>query len=630
MSPRGSVEIGIKVTADTSGAQKAVDAFSQVRQQTLDMARANGANEESVRRLGIAYDQLAATWDTLQEMRSQNLITDEEGMAAWAEAEKKVTDEIRAMGLAAKRTGDEVEKAGEQTKKAGGLVDWFANANGRSAGTLRVSNERTVLLGQAMAGLVAQYTMGADAQSLFMSGATNIAMMMSTAGPWGMAAGFATQALAVLVQKYYAVEKAEQAAAEKQIAAMEARVDAARKAAGEEESYAKAVERTAIAIDLKISAMERERQYEEGRKKAAADAATREAELQKMRDKEAVAKGDMTPEAALENDVLARDKALHDQQVAEIEAIEQRRNEAITKRTAAEEQFRANKEAMEKEQADAKAARAVADAQVNARAARETIEKEQAAIDSRLTSASLSPEQQAEIDAKNAASQAAIERSRKVIADSIAQETQAREGRPFLKTLEEEKAEAEKAAEAYDTALPGLYKQQQDAATAYDDADMAREEVKQKHRDEREKFKLGLSEEERAIVERAGDATPDDTYTGPPRPLVAPVDAKGAAVAGKQAADQSLEQNLGKLADAAKEGNEGDKQVAARIAEAAKALGDGGTKDELVKVGAALMEAGQLNDAAAKDMLKAAKKALQDAKEALRRVKDLESQVNAL
>lgn len=67
MSPRGSVEIGIKVTADTSGAKAATDAFANVREQTLEMARANGANEESVRRLGIAYDKLAATWDTLQE-----------------------------------------------------------------------------------------------------------------------------------------------------------------------------------------------------------------------------------------------------------------------------------------------------------------------------------------------------------------------------------------------------------------------------------------------------------------------------------------------------------------------------------------------------------------------------------
>lgn len=645
MSPRGSVEIGIKVTADTAGAEKAMDAFAQVKTQTLEIARANGANEEAVRRLSVAYDQLAATWDTLQDMSARGMITDEEGMAAWAEAEQLVTKEIRELGI-------ESEKTGEKVKKATTSIDWFANANGRSAGTMRVSNERTVLLGQGMAGLVAQYALGANAQSLIMTGMTNIAMMMSTAGPYGMALGFVTQAITVLVQKYFQVEEAANKAAEKEIAAMEARVDAAREAAANEDSYAKALERSVKAIDLKIAALKREREYEEGVKKLAADEEARAAELQKLRDKDAVAAGDMTPEQAAEDDLIRRDKALFDQQAAELAALEQQQTAALEAKAAAEAKYGEHKAAADLANERALAALAAETARKRADEAAKRIVANEAEIEDiqsqrAATASIIGPEYdkvRRNMDAREAALKQQNEAAKAVIPEAMAEEMAARKGLPHLQSSEREKKRAEEAAKALDDAVIPLGTQQAEAEKAAALAEEKKQRIVQEQRDQRETFERNLSPEDKArYAELGGGQTPaefgdsiaqrqtDAAARAEAKKIREMKEGKGAAErSAKTGADQGLNESLGKLADAAEKGNDGDKQIAARIAEASKALADGATKDELVKVGGALIEAGQLNDAAAKGMLAAAKTALQQAKEALRRVKDLESQVSAL
>lgn len=251
MATTRGVEIPIKITADTAGAKQTAQDLEAIKRQVMDMARANGMNEESVKKVGATYDQLATKLEKLDQAVTEGSISAEKATEEWSaslqdaqgsidkltvsqeqankeakELARTLETELKQKAKAAAEEARRLQQALEADKKAmneariaggemAGMFDHVSKNTNRANQSLRISQERAVMMGQVVGGLTAQMIAGADGTQLWASGLTHLAMIMSTAGPWGMAAGAAVTILTGLTTGLMkANEESKKAAAE--------------------------------------------------------------------------------------------------------------------------------------------------------------------------------------------------------------------------------------------------------------------------------------------------------------------------------------------------------------------------------------------------------------------------------
>jgi hypothetical protein len=150
------------------------------------------------------------------------------------EADEKVMAKVRAEG-----------------DRLAGSFDYVSKTTGNVNKGLQLTNERAVMMGQVVGGLTAQMISGADGTQLMATGLTHMAMILSTAGPWGMAAGAAVTTVTSLVTALINANKEAKKTAEDGYKELEkiisATNDEIRKIDSEE--HARALEKHKRAID---------------------------------------------------------------------------------------------------------------------------------------------------------------------------------------------------------------------------------------------------------------------------------------------------------------------------------------------------------------------------------------------
>jgi hypothetical protein len=290
-------DAAVQKSAQATGA-----ATQSIKAQTLDLARANGANAEQVAALAKEYDELAATFTRLTAQVEAGTLTQDEATSQLITAQVEAETRIKATGIATADTG---KKAGEAAQGFKRLSDGIKlSENG-----MRITNEKAVMLGNMLAGLTTQFALGADGTQLLASGLTSVAMIMSTGGPWGMAAGFALQSLTALALQWKkSGEEAEQAA-KKEEAAMMRTMIARRNAGIEENAWRKSIEAGNLAIDKRVDALNAQVDAEEQVARNRERQRSAEGDLSRAKDDAAVEAGSITKQAANEND---RRRAMND------------------------------------------------------------------------------------------------------------------------------------------------------------------------------------------------------------------------------------------------------------------------------------------------------------------------------
>jgi hypothetical protein len=229
------VEIPITIKADASGAKEASAAIQSITKDVTDLARANGLSEESTKKVGEVVEDLTRKFSALDEAVAAGAITHEEATSqlipaiqeakekvdALVEAEKKLDDTSKAtadtlenkltqgatkaadQAMRMKRELEADEKVMAKVRAEGdrlaGSFDYVSKTTGNVNKGLQLTNERAVMMGQVVGGLTAQMISGADGTQLMATGLTHMAMILSTAGPWGMAAGAAVTIVTSLV-----------------------------------------------------------------------------------------------------------------------------------------------------------------------------------------------------------------------------------------------------------------------------------------------------------------------------------------------------------------------------------------------------------------------------------------------
>lgn len=432
----------------TASADEFLSMAADMRQRTLDWAEANGAGSATLEKLAGDFDKVSAEMQNIfltskdeQEEQQRTVALLKEAalnMQKYVEAEKQAaaaaeasarqvekTAEVRARAAEkslaainrekarmAKQEADEraaaereqirmadmiakeAERTARQMKQVGEQAQVMEKFN---VGAFTVTREKAVMMGNAMAGLVTQMAMGSDATSLLASGMTNAAMIMSSAGPWGIAAGFMLQALTAIGVKMKQTSDEAAAAAKKQEEAAARTQEALRNMAAAEESYGSSVEKSKRAIDQKVSSL----QEQERREKDLADRlqTVRESQdkLAEAQDQADVASGDLTPAEALQNKQERERKALEEKQAADLEANRRAEREGITAKAQVEQEFGAKQEAADKAQQAADAAPKLAKIEEQIQKRREALE----AIDRELLEMADAAEQGAPVsDAK--------------------------------------------------------------------------------------------------------------------------------------------------------------------------------------------------------------------------------------
>ena len=242
MAELRGVEIPIKITADTAGGKQAASDLAIIRDQVMELARANGLTEASAQKVGAVYDELLGTMEALDREVATGALEAEDAMRQWTqamtEAEREVTrlnaakaksvtiskqEQVEIDRLAKRLRSDLAEgarraeqeqqrllkmmaeneqamaRARMEQEKTAGSFDHVSKSTQKVGNQLHINTERVVMMGQVVGGLTAQLISGGDAMTLFTTGATHMAMVLSTGGKWGLTAGFAVTMLTNLV-----------------------------------------------------------------------------------------------------------------------------------------------------------------------------------------------------------------------------------------------------------------------------------------------------------------------------------------------------------------------------------------------------------------------------------------------
>ena len=338
-------EVRIATSADTAG-------LAAIRAGFQEAAAAQGLSTQAVEKMSAAYDALLQKMARYeQQVVAGNLDPAEAGalmaadiagmereMRALGEAERAAAQGLGSVAENAVGTSRDLkETTGHATTAAKGF-DLLSNSVFRTAGGLRASKERTVLMAQAVAGLVAQSTMGADATQLLASGATNLAMIMSTGGPWGVAIGFAIQALATLSVQYSKTSREAEALAKKQADAAAEFMRSLKDERAELHRHTQEVDAAARAYDKLTDAQDAARESNERSRRrdeaALADQQRDEAEA----DQQAVQSGDMTPEEAAARESDRQDAAAEMKRAFDEERLQEEERAAQAEIDAAQQQ----------------------------------------------------------------------------------------------------------------------------------------------------------------------------------------------------------------------------------------------------------------------------------------------------
>jgi len=425
------------------------------------------------------------------------------------------------------------------------------------------------MLGNALAGIVTQMTLSADATQLFASGLTSAAMIMSTAGPWGMAAGLALQTLTMFGLKYKQAADEAEKAAERQAAAQRQTLLSINNLRAAEDDYSNSAERSTAQVEARIAALQRQIDRERDLMTTLEETQKRQDDLQAARDAEAVERGDMTKEeasaaarereeGALFQDHVKRldeeDKALQEAKIA--------RDKAIAEYNRLEEEARRTRERYEQ----GKQVKAAESRVQSTEGDIESIDKDI----SGLAGVEGAQEEIKELLRKRREAEAELARQKKEAEDQQQKAgllprvkgSDASDPRTYV-DLDELRKAAEAAERKSDEALPKLSEDVEAANEAVVRARNNRSNEEYRYRDEKEKMEIRhrqqVRDEEGASIKAAESQAE-----------------KAESEVDKQA--RTLEGKLGDMADKVRGVNA---NVAAQFDAMAKALSDGASTQEL-------------------------------------------------
>lgn len=216
-------------TADeaTQAIREEAEAMQILKQAMQEQLAASGLNEQQTAKATEAFDAMLHKLEDVQQKVAEGIFTEDEGAHEYGIALEKVTtdlEQLREVQDKAEKDNERYNRTIDQTAKAYAKVGHREQMEGlggvarqsQAAGNgMRITAERAVQMGQAIAGLTSMVIAGADAKQLMAAGATNLAMILSTGGPLGVAAGVIVQLFSTLtLQLSKAHEQAKKAAEE--------------------------------------------------------------------------------------------------------------------------------------------------------------------------------------------------------------------------------------------------------------------------------------------------------------------------------------------------------------------------------------------------------------------------------
>ena len=412
MAELRGVEIPIKITADTAGGKQAASDLAIIRDQVMELARANGLTEASAQKVGAVYDGLLGTMEALDREVASGAMEAEDAMRQWtqalAEAEREATalnaakaktvtiskqEQVEIDRLAkrlrsdlaegAKRAEEEqrrllkamadneqaMAKARIESEKTAGSFDYVSKTTQKVGNQIHINTERVVMMGQVVGGLTAQLISGGDAMTLFTSGATHMAMVLSTGGKWGLTAGFAVTMLTNLVAYLNKANVAARKAAEegfKEITNAIAATHEAIRQIGDAEAaqalrkHTEYVEDVTKAWDDTVASLEK--YYRLLDRKAAAELASRQAALELEKQEQLDRTSDPLERERIEKQY--QDKAAQNQYKADIASKDREKEKMEAEKKRAELALKeADKVAQDLARQEAEIARRKASAQ---------------------------------------------------------------------------------------------------------------------------------------------------------------------------------------------------------------------------------------------------------------------------
>jgi hypothetical protein len=241
LSGAQQLDAGLQKTAQTA---KAAD--EAVRNQAGGLELLKAAFNEQIEMAGLsaaatekakaAIDQMVQAMDQAEQqglskaldfdalMSLDGLQNAQQELNALIETERRAEAQTEKFNETITKTSEAYAKVGhkEQIEGLGGVAKEVTRA-----GTgMRITAEKAVMMGQAVAGLTSQVVAGADSTQLLASGATNLAMILSTGGPLGMAAGFVVQMMSTFTLQLSKANEAASKAAEEGFKELTSQIEA--------------------------------------------------------------------------------------------------------------------------------------------------------------------------------------------------------------------------------------------------------------------------------------------------------------------------------------------------------------------------------------------------------------------
>jgi hypothetical protein len=372
--PARVYELQITTKADVAGVTAATTAvqglnkeardlekeFEAVRSELEKQGRALGLTAEGAQKYALVVKEMVRDLDAIEKAPGLDAAQKEE-QAAIAHAKMSAA----------------LKELSENHKDADAAI----NKTGR---TMEISRERAVMMGNALAGIVSQLALGADGTQLMASGATSLAMILSTAGPWGIAAGFAIQTLTTLGLKYKQTSEEAEKAAAKEVEAMTRTTESIRNANIHEDQWRRDMEKGNRVVDDRVTALKQRNQAEQEATRLIDAQRTAQDDLNRAQDAAAVASGKMSEATASENERKRQSEALFARHRAELEQDAKAEQDAIkaAENASAREQSALNTQREAEEQyANAKRAKAAQDAAAKAKQREDQARREMNEVD---------------------------------------------------------------------------------------------------------------------------------------------------------------------------------------------------------------------------------------------------------
>lgn len=606
-------DIAITTSADTSGVEKARAAVDQAK-AAVDRFRAASAELAEIqdRMQSNDYGFLPPGQLDQDLARLQELQTEIKGLE---NAEATLAEQTKKLGQEHERTNEKVKTTGN---------------------SFNVTREKGVMLGNMAAGLATQFGLGADATQLMASGMTNLAMIMSTGGPWGIAAGFVLQTLTALTLKWKQFDEAAEKATQAELSKMTATVAELNNAKVAQEEWANSVKHTIDLINLQTSALERQQKVQTEERERAAKQSQEQREDDERERQERLEDGKITEDDIRSDKIAADANAMREEELGKQAEIEKELGKAQREKAAAQEEFQARESKAREAEEKYAASRDVAqnDFQIQkATKQRELAKKALAGMDEegigdgplrRLVERKLK-EADEEISRSTTQNHALEEQYGQFDRDE-------KTGQVDRKRLKE-RMEAER--KAADEALPGLYERDQAAQAEIEKREREREDVNRHYGRERDAYRRKLAPEDQPFWDRMNESPDDEAARYRQMDFnrkreddlrrYMPEEAKRKAAS----AEGDLSGALGKLADAAQKGSDSDRQKEEMIRKAAKAMEDGAQGKEMGDAAQAIIQAASTNNATVKALAAAARQALEIARQAQRAVADLQAAAKA-